>query len=269
MSNLDTDSTKDLEAHAKLSWGLCLIPILYNSSLSFAHQRVAPVYIFTFPTVVISIGTCRYFLQGEKYRDTREKLVQTVDTAEGRVKQSVVERQRSSSGFDTLHTQSQHRPLYPPCPPAEMPWPASDPEALSIQASEFQTGGYSLDTIVSNFPYLHGARFYYSKNRNRRSMATTVSISTIGTNHSLRASSDRANQRTASVNVSHSRDPEICSVLHAGAADSADGDNQNDETDETESACNIEIGSLHSSASVTSEQLRRFYGDGLPMPVGP
>jgi hypothetical protein len=131
----------------------------------------------------------------------------------------------------------------------------SDPETLTIQTSDLQAGGHNHDTVVSNSPCLHGAQFYNLK-ENRTSMETTI------TNDSLRSSSDDANRHTASMQTSHSRSSGFVSGVNSRYVSSAAGSTHPETPkvlEETDSASDIEIGSLHSSSSVDSEELRLFY----------
>lgn len=64
--------------------------------------------------------------------------------------------------------------------------------------------------------------------------------------------------------MSRSRDSEVeadlISVLQAaGVTELAEGNKLTSELEETQSVSSIEIGSLQSSSSVNSEELRRFY----------
>ncbi|KAF5311100.1 hypothetical protein D9619_008169 [Psilocybe cf. subviscida] len=243
------------EAHAKLSCGLCFVAILFNASHSFVNQRSAPVYLFAFPMAVLSVGTCRYILQVEKDRDLREELVEAVNTLKGRGEQFVSEKQSISHG-DTLPAQDQHQ--HSPQPPEETPSPLSHTEALSIRTSNSHVERHNLGAVVSNFPYLRGAESY-KLHRNRRSMATT------STNDSPRSSSDGASRHTVSVQMSHLWGSDAAAglgpVLHVAASEGTDVDDQVDEMEERQSTSNIKIGSLHSSSSLNSEQLRQFYND--------
>jgi hypothetical protein len=153
--------------------------------------------------------------------------------------------------------QNRHRHSYPSRPPADVPSRLSNPEALTKQTSEYQAGGHKLDTVVQNFPYLHGAPSY-KLNANRRSMGTTV------TNDSPLSSSDYASRHTASIRAPRSRGSGFGSgPNHESGLSAADCTQLGTpkELQETHSASNIEIGSLHSSSSVNSEGLRRFYNE--------
>jgi hypothetical protein len=164
------------------------------------------------------------------------------------VKQRVVKQQSPPTGFDTLRTQTRHPHSYPPRPPADMPSFLSDPDEISMQSSESQAGGHTPNTAIPNFPYLHGAQAYILK-KSRRSMDTTI------TNDSPRSSSDYVSRQTAGVSGVGSRQ----SLQHdCSAADAAHLEAPK-ELEETHSASSIEIGSLHVSSSVGSEELRRFY----------
>ncbi|KAF5310756.1 hypothetical protein D9619_008170 [Psilocybe cf. subviscida] len=235
--------------HARISWGLCLVAILLGTSHSFAIQRCVFVYVFTLPTVVVSIGTCRYILQVE--RDSR-KRAEAIRTAENRGVPLGGEKQSHSGA---LPTQDQLRYSYPPRQPAVIP-SESDPEAPPSRTSSTEVRRNNIDTTVSNFPYLHGA-LSYQLTRKRNSMATTITHS--ATNHSARGSSDCNSQWTPNVRTSwSSRAGCSSSIVESMAADAGD---RNDVEDETEIASTIEIGSLHSSSSVNSEELRRFDND--------
>ncbi|KAF5319638.1 hypothetical protein D9619_008461 [Psilocybe cf. subviscida] len=198
---------------------------------------------------------CRYILWLERDRDTRTKLAEAAGSAEGKGEQFVGEEKLHGNA---LPTQTAYRHSYPPPRQAETPLPRPSSEAFSMRASESRTGGHNIDMVASNYPYLHGAESYIL-NRNR-SLATTFTNSSISTNHSPRRSSDCGSRRTASTTLSHAQG----SVLRAEHADSADGVDQNDEVEETQSESNIEIGSLQSSSSVNSEELRRFYNGRSP-----
>ncbi|KAF5319629.1 hypothetical protein D9619_008480 [Psilocybe cf. subviscida] len=211
-----------------------------------------------FPVVMISIGGCRYILRFERDRDTRAKLMEAARSTEGKGEQFVGEGQLQGS---VLPTQTGYRHSYPPPRQAETHLPRSSLEAFSMRTSESPAGGHSIDMVASNYPYLHGAESYIL-NRNRSS-ATTFTNSSIGTNHSPQGSSDCRSRHTASTPLSHAQGSEgragSGSVLRAENADSADGEDQNDEAEETQSESNIELGSLQSSSSLNSEELRRFY----------
>ncbi|KAF5318626.1 hypothetical protein D9619_010712 [Psilocybe cf. subviscida] len=201
---------------------------------------------------------CQYILRFERDWDTRTRLAEAVDSAEGKGEQFVGEDQ---SHGDTLPTQTGHRYFCPPPRQAEIPLPRSSPEASPMRTSELLARGHNIDMMASNYPYLHGAESYIL-NRNR-GLATTFTNSSIDMNHSPRRSSDCGSRRTASATLSHTQGSEgeagLGSVLRAGAPGSADEGNQNDKVEETQSKSNIEIGSLQSSSSVNSEELRRFY----------
>ncbi|KAF5310894.1 hypothetical protein D9619_008187 [Psilocybe cf. subviscida] len=230
--------------------------IVLKTSHSFAYRRLAPIYVFMFPVALLSIGTCQYILRIERDRYIRKTLIEVVDIddlnirmAGDKSKQRVVEDQLSA---------------IPHSYPADLPLPMSDPESLSIRTSQSQTGGHHLDTVSTNFPYLYGAESYKLK-RNRTSMATANT-----TNYS--GSSLDVVSRPPSVGTLRGSSPR----LNTGAAvDSAIANawNQNNIVDETLSMSDIEIGSLHSSSSVDSEELRQFYGNawnaGPFMAAGP
>ncbi|KAF5319640.1 hypothetical protein D9619_008462 [Psilocybe cf. subviscida] len=241
-----------------MSWVLCLVAMLFNSSHSFANQRVAPIYAFTFPVAAISIGGCRYILWFERDRDTRTKLAEAAGSAEGKGEHFVGEEQPHGN---VLPAQTGYRHSYPPPRQAETPLPRSSSEAFSMRASESPARGHNIDMVASNYPYLHGAESYIL-NKNRSS-ATTFANSSISTNHSPREPSDCGSRCTAGITLSHAQGSEgrACSgsVLRAEHADSSDGGDQNDEVGETQSESNIEIGSLRSWSTVDSEELRRFY----------
>ncbi|KAF5310757.1 hypothetical protein D9619_008171 [Psilocybe cf. subviscida] len=238
-------------AYVRMSWGLCLVAIILGTSHSFAMQRCALVYVFTFPIVVLSIGTCRYILRIEKDRGTCEKVAEDVDIVESKGEQIVGKEQ---SHISVPPVQDRHRHSYPPPQQAEILPPILDPGALSTRTFVYQTGGHGLDVMASNLPYLDDAQSS-RLNRSRRNMTTT-------TNDDPSRSSS-AGERAVSVRTSLSQGSGAGagSVLHAGAADSVDAANLTDDTQEIQSASNIEIGSLHSSSGVNSEELRQFYND--------
>ncbi|KAF5310899.1 hypothetical protein D9619_008182 [Psilocybe cf. subviscida] len=205
---------------------------------------------------------CRYYAMGvEKDRARLGKLAESINTSDGKGDQSVNEEQ---SHPDFIPRQNQYRDSYPPRFPTEI-LPPPDREASEFLTQHFSSefGGCTLDTVFSNFPYLHGARSYISNLRKNRSSMATTTITDSATDHSLRNSSDCASPRTASVRRSSwgSRAGSGPS-LRAGCAAEPEATYAVEQTDivseRNYSASNIEIGSLQSSSSVNSEELRQF-----------
>ncbi|KAF5310901.1 hypothetical protein D9619_008180 [Psilocybe cf. subviscida] len=243
------DDDWDALASELVRQNYAFVAVLVGSSHSVANQHLATVYTFTLPAVVVSIGTCRYLLRVEKDRARLGKLAESINTADGKGNQSVDEEQLH---HDSLPRQNQYRHSYPPRLPTGI-LPASDREASGFLTQHFSSelGGCTPDTVFSNFPYLHGARSYISRlRRNRSSMAITITTDST-TNHSALSSlSARRSSRGSGPS------------FHAGCAaepEATDAVEQNDIVSEQNySASNIEIGSLQSSSSVDSEELRQF-----------
>ncbi|KAF5322942.1 hypothetical protein D9619_001264 [Psilocybe cf. subviscida] len=228
------------EAHAKISWGVAFAALTLNTSHSFARQRVAPVYIFTFPMTVLSIGTCRYILRIEKAKYTRAIVTDDVDEDKedkAKGKQRVIAGQFPA----TRHSYSPRQPAVIP----SLPCPGAPP----TQNFSSESMRHSHGAVASNFPYLHDAQSY-----------TCDRTSAAITNNSPRGSSDCSSRQTSSLRTSRSwyYGAESNTTPNSSIADSPDRETQ---TADTHGASDIEIGSMHSSSSIDSEDLRRFYND--------
>ncbi|KAF5310896.1 hypothetical protein D9619_008185 [Psilocybe cf. subviscida] len=240
-----------------MSWTLCLVAIVLGTSHSFAVQRVVPVYVFTVPATVMSVGTCRNIIRVEKERDPRANFTKAINTAEGNYKGKRLVDEDQSRG-DAPPTQNKRRHSYRPRPAAAIPSP-SDPEASesSLQRFSSELRRLDLDTVVSNFPYLHGAQSYISKlKRNRGSMVTAIANS--ATNYSPQSSSNPGSLHIASIWTASDSGPSLCAT-YAVKPEATDARDQHDMMEQTTSASNIQIGSQHSSSSVNSAELRQFY----------
>lgn len=204
--------------------------------------RVQRILISSTPSISC-FQTCRYILRLEKDRETQAKLTDA---------QFVSEEQ---SQRHSLAMQDRHRHLYQPRPPTTTP-SLPPPKASSTQNVSSELGRHNFDTVISNFPYLHGARAYELK-RNRSSLTTSINSAI---SHSPRSPSDDENGRMASVQTLWGSGPPSRSgcAVESEATDAVD---PHDVMEQADSASSIEIGSLHSSSSVNSEELRRFYND--------
>ncbi|KAF5318742.1 hypothetical protein D9619_010647 [Psilocybe cf. subviscida] len=224
------------DGEAKVAWAICCLFFVANAYRGNAGQAVKPIYLFVWPICLLSIGTCRYILSMERNANTHARISSP----------------KCNSAERELHTcndgnSAEDLSLGSYCPEPCEPQASVDsttstgPYVMRVSSSDsFET--LTLDSLKWKHPScLQGA---FDGGIKMSDSSSDVSSDLTRRTSTTSTSSSMSTLRLSSISSHMTQETEITAPSIG-----------------TRSSIDIDIGSLHSSSSVTSEELRDVWNE--------
>ncbi|KAF5310221.1 hypothetical protein D9619_010255 [Psilocybe cf. subviscida] len=210
------------EGDGKAAWAACFIGIVVNGVYSYARQRVEPTYTFGWPISFLSIATCRYILSLEKEAYIRSR-------------------------FSRRNSKGKERAIQPP---------DDIEDGIEITTTTNAVG-------PSNLMGRHG---FARSSRSRSSVLSSDWAQPIGLHSLVTIASTASTEPPSEVMLYTSPTNSIMSYERRRSRTASMGTQETELTEITAPSgsnvsTDIEIGSMHTSSSVNSEELRDFWNE--------